>query len=177
MSRPREKRTPTARVPAARVPRGTRIACAVSTYHEDVMSEMLASALETLADAGVPRASIEVVPVPGAFELPLVARRLASRANVAAVLCFGLVLKGDTEHDRYISEACALGLMQAALETDTPILFGVLTCATIEQARARARREAEGGLDKGREVALAALEVLAALRAADRGAKAERATR
>lgn len=177
MSRPREKRTPAAGVPAAPLPRGAHIACAVSTYHADVMSEMLTSALETLAAAGVPRQVVEVVPVPGAFELPIVARRLAARSDVAAVLCFGLVLKGDTEHDRYISDACAHGLMQVALETDTPMLFGVLTCATIEQARERARSEAEGGLDKGREVALAALEVLAALRAADRSAKTARARR
>jgi len=135
------------------------------------MSAMLSSALETLTAAGVARDSVEVVPVPGAFELPIVARRLAARSDIAAVLCFGLVLKGATEHDRYISEACAQGLMQVALETDTPILFGVLTCATIAQAQERARRESEGGLDKGREVALAALEVLAALRAADKGAK------
>jgi 6,7-dimethyl-8-ribityllumazine synthase len=156
------------RKPALRAPRGARIACAVSTYHEDVMSAMLESALETLSAEGIARSSVQIVPVPGAFELPIVARRLAARDDVDAVLCFGLVLKGETEHDRYISEACAHGLMQVALETDTPILFGVLTCATIGQARERARSEAEGGLDKGREVALAAIEVLGALRAARR---------
>jgi 6,7-dimethyl-8-ribityllumazine synthase len=168
MSRAREQRS--VRSPH-RLPPGARIACAVSTYHEDVTGEMLASALETLGELGVEREEVLVVPCPGAFELPLVARRLARRKDVVAVLCFGLVLKGETEHDRYISEACAHGLTLVALETDTPVLFGVLTCANLEQARERARRESAGGLDKGREVALAALEALAALRAADAGAK------
>src|SRR5262245_172353 len=157
--------------PAPPLPPGARIACAVSTYHEDVTGEMLSSALEALSELGVERESVLVVPCPGAFELPLVARRLAQRKDVVAVLCFGLVLKGETEHDRYISEACAHGLTQVALETDTPVLFGVLTCANLAQARERARPENEGGQDKGREVALAALESLAALRAAEAGAK------
>jgi len=170
MYRAREKRSTTARS-THRLPPGARIACAVSTYHEDVTGEMLASALEALGEMGVERESVLVVPCPGAFELPLVARRLAQRKDVVAVLCFGLVLKGETEHDRYISEACAHGLTQVALETDTPVLFGVLTCANLEQARERARSESEGGQDKGREVALAALESLAALRAAEEGVK------
>jgi 6,7-dimethyl-8-ribityllumazine synthase len=143
----------------------------VSTYHEDVTSGMLASALETLADGGVARDSVLIVAAPGAFEIPVVAQRLCAREDVAAVLCFGLVLKGETEHDRYISDACAQGLMRVALESGTPVLFGVLTCATLEQATRRARPEREGGLDKGREVALAALEVLSALEAA-RGERA-----
>jgi 6,7-dimethyl-8-ribityllumazine synthase len=171
MFRAREKRNASARSSAHRLPPGARIACAVSTYHEDVTGEMLSSALEALAELGVERESVLVVPCPGAFELPLVARRLAKRKDVVAVLCFGLVLKGETEHDRYISEACAHGLTQVALETDTPVLFGVLTCANLEQARTRARPESEGGQDKGREVALAALESLAALQAAGTGAK------
>jgi len=167
----RAQRNAPARAPAHRLPPGAHIACAVSTYHEDVTGEMLAAALETLGELGVEREAVLVVPCPGAFELPLVARRLARREDVIAVLCFGLVLKGATEHDRYISEACAHGLTQVALETDTPVLFGVLTCANLEQARERARRESAGGMDKGREVALAALEALSALRAAEAGAK------
>ncbi len=166
-----QKRPPSTRVGAHRLPAGARIACAVSTYHEDITGEMLASALEALSELGVQRESVLVVPCPGAFELPIVALRLARRKDVVAVLCFGLVLKGETEHDRYISEACALGLTEVALETDTPVLFGVLTCANLAQARERARRESAGGQDKGRAVALAALEVLSALHAAEEGAK------
>jgi 6,7-dimethyl-8-ribityllumazine synthase len=95
-----------------------------------------------------------------------VARRLAQRADVDAVLCFGLVLRGETDHDRYISNAVATRLLDASLETDTPILFGVLTPNDLEQAERRALPRERGGLDKGREVAVAAVEVLAALRAA-----------
>lgn len=167
MSRAREKRLPKAGQLPAALGDGARIACAVSRYHDEVTGGMLESALDVLAEAGVGRERVTVVEVPGTFELPLVAKRLAERADVAAVLCFGLVLKGETEHDRYIADACAQGLMQAALATDTPILFGVLTCSSLEQALARARRLDEGGLDKGREVALAALDVLAALAAAE----------
>jgi len=172
MSRARVQRKPRARVLPARLPppglpKGTRIACAASTYHEDVVNEMLASALETLSAAGIERESVRVVAVPGAFELPIVARRLCARRDIAAVLCFGLVLRGETEHDLYLAQACAQGLMRVALETDTPVLFGVLTCSTLEQARARARRASRGGLDKGREVAEAALAVLAALQEAE----------
>jgi 6,7-dimethyl-8-ribityllumazine synthase len=162
MTRARPKRP----VPARPLARGKRLACAVSSYHEDVTGAMLESALATLAEGGIRRAEVRVVRAPGAFELPIVAQRLAARADVAAVLCFGLVLKGETEHDRHIAAACAEGLMRVALEHAKPVLFGVLTCATLEQARRRALPEARGGLDKGREVALAALDVLAALEAA-----------
>ena len=167
MSRAREKRLPKAGQLPAVLGEDARVACAVSTYHEEITGAMLDSALDVLAGAGLERERVHVVRVPGTFELPIVAQRLAERPDVAAVLCFGLVLKGETEHDRYIAQACAQGLMQAALTTGTPILFGVLTCETLEQAHARARRADEGGLDKGREVALATLDVLAALAAAE----------
>ncbi|HEX6882782.1 MAG TPA: 6,7-dimethyl-8-ribityllumazine synthase [Planctomycetota bacterium] len=159
-------RAQTKRPETVRLPRGAKLACVVSTYHEELTGAMLASALATLAEHGIAREALEVVRAPGAFELPVVAQRLAQRADVAAVLCFGLVLKGETEHDRHIAAACAQGLMRVGLDTGTPVLFGVLTCATLEQARRRAQREAEGGLDKGREVARAALGALAALAAA-----------
>lgn len=161
------------------LPDDVRVAAVVSTYHREVTEGMLASAAETLAGAGLGQDRLLVVRVPGAFELPLVAQRLARRRDVAAVLCFGLVLKGETEHDRHIAAAVSSSLLSASLQADKPILFGVLTCATPEQALQRARRAAEGGLDKGREVALAAIGVLQALhRAAGpfaRGAAAEEA--
>lgn len=154
-------RAPSRSIPSA--PAGVRVAVAVSTYHHDVTGAMVASATATLREAGVDAAHVTEVRVPGAFELPLAAQRLAERGNVDAVLCFGLVLKGETEHDRHIAAAVAQGLMQVGLELDTPVCFGVLTCGTLEQAQRRARTLAEGGLDKGREVALAAVETLRAL--------------
>lgn len=159
MTRPRVTRPPA----APRLPKTTRIACVVSSYHSEITGAMLASALDTLERAGVARARLEVVEAPGAFELPLLAQALCARRDVAAVLCFGLVLKGETEHDRYIAAACADGLMHVALATHKPVLFGVLTCATLAQARRRARRVEAGGLDKGREVAEAAILALTAL--------------
>jgi len=156
-------RAQTKRTEPVQLPPSARLACVVSSYHQELTGAMLASALATLEEHGVARARVEVVEAPGAFELPLVAQRLAERPEVAAVLCFGLVLKGETEHDRHIAAACAQGLIRVGLDSGKPVLFGVLTCATLEQARRRARRESEGGLDKGREVALAALGALAAL--------------
>jgi 6,7-dimethyl-8-ribityllumazine synthase len=159
MTRPRASRPK-----AAPRPRPTcRLACVVSGYHEEITGGMLASALETLEEAGLPPTRVRVVRAPGTYELPLLAQALARRRDVDAVLCFGLVLKGETEHDRYIAAACADGLLRVALDERKPVLFGVLTCATLAQAQRRARRAAQGGLDKGREVAEAALATLAEL--------------
>ena len=99
----------------------------------------------------------------GRFELPVIAQHLACRRDVDAVLCFGLILKGETEHDRYLASAVSHGLMRVSLEEMKPVLFGVLTCSDLSQAEARARRRAAGGLDKGAEVARAAVEALNAL--------------
>jgi len=149
--------------PIPPAPADVRIAAAVSTYHHDVTGAMFRSAVQTLKEAGVDAERVVEVRVPGAFELPLAAQRLAERGAADAVLCFGLILKGETEHDRHIATAVAQGLMQVGLELDTPVHFGVLTCGTLEQAQRRARTLAEGGLDKGREVALAAIETLRAM--------------
>jgi len=162
-----DRHTPTAEDESRRrLPEGARIAIVASTYHGELIALMRASARRVLVAAGLAERDLVEIEVPGAFELPLVARRLARRADVDAVLCFGLVLRGETDHDRYISNAVATRLLDASLETDTPILFGVLTPNDLEQAERRAMPRERGGLDKGREVAVAAVEVLAALRAA-----------
>jgi 6,7-dimethyl-8-ribityllumazine synthase len=156
---------------AARLRAGARLGAVVSSYHAELTGAMLASAARELAAAGLDEGALVQVDAPGAFELPLIARRLALRDDLDAVLCFGLVLKGETSHDRYIADAVAHGLQRVALETDKPVLFGVLTCDTLEQARARALPADQGGShDKGREVARAAVAALAALeRAAEEG--------
>lgn len=159
MTRSRATRPPA----APRLPKTSRLACVVSGYHAHVTGGMLASALATFERAGIARTRVDVLVAPGAFELPVLAQALARRRTIAAVLCFGLVLKGETEHDRYLAAACADGLMRVALESGKPVLFGVLTCNTLAQAEKRARRAEEGGLDKGREVAEAALGALAGL--------------
>lgn len=146
----------------ARLRPGTRIGAVVSSYHSELTMGMLASASKVLEGAGLAEGDLDVVWVPGAFELPLVARRLASRADIHAVLTIGVILKGETRHDEVIATGVTQGLVQASFETDTPILFGVLTCNTLEQARARALGTDER-LDKGCELGRAAVEVLAAL--------------
>jgi len=149
------------------LPSGARVAVAASTYHGELVGAMTASARARLLAAGLAEGDWLEVAVPGAYELPIVARRLAARDDVDAVLCFGLVVRGDTDHDRYISNAVSTRLVDASFETDTPILFGVLTPNNVGQARRRARTREDGGLDKGREVADAAIGVLRALAEAD----------
>jgi len=143
---------------------GTRIAAIVSRYHGELTGAMLRSARAELEAAGLEAGSLVELTAPGAFELPVIASELARREDIDAVLCFGLVLKGETEHDRHIARAVAHGLVEIGLRERKPVLFGVLTCNTIEQARARALSAREGGQqDKGREVAKAAVEALGAL--------------
>ncbi len=143
---------------------GSVVGIVVASFHEELTGAMADSAERELIACGLEEDDILVVHVPGSFELPIVARRMAASAEVDAVLCFGLVLRGETEHDHWVAEGCVHGLMQASLETDVPIHLGVLTCATMEQARARALPPELGGReDKGREVARAAIETLLAL--------------
>ena len=155
-------------ISSARLAPGVRMAAVVSTYHGELCGAMLASAERTLEAAGLAPGSLEVHQAPGAFELPLLARRLAARGDVDAVLAFGLVLKGETRHDIVVGDGAAQGLLRASLDTDVPILLGVLTCDNLSQARARALSPEEGGeLDKGREVALACIQTLSSLAAID----------
>ncbi|MBK7641727.1 MAG: 6,7-dimethyl-8-ribityllumazine synthase [Planctomycetes bacterium] len=132
-----------------------RIGVVVSSYHGAITGAMLESALEELGRAGT--VATRLVQAPGVFEIPLLARELARRKDIDAVLCFGLVLRGETTHDHWVAHGAVSGLMQATLETGKPLALGILTCAKLSQARARAK-------NKGVEVARAALESLAALR-------------
>jgi 6,7-dimethyl-8-ribityllumazine synthase len=143
---------------------GARIGVVASTYHGELIDAMVRAARKELEAAGLAPKDLIVLSAPGAFELPLVARELARREDIDAVIAFGLVLKGETEHDRHISRAVAHACMDIGFQTGTPALFGVLTCNTVEQARARALSVEEGGIqNKGREVARACLEVLRGL--------------
>lgn len=143
---------------------GARIAFVVSTFHRELTAAMLESAQSELKQSGLLEEHMPVAWVPGAFELPLVAQRFARKPEIDAVICFGLVLKGETTHDVYVSHGAMRGISQVSLEADKPVLFGVLTCNTLGQARARALPvDAGGEQDKGRELARAALETLATL--------------
>jgi 6,7-dimethyl-8-ribityllumazine synthase len=143
---------------------GARIAAVVSRFHSDLTEPMLASARRELAASGVAASDMRTIWVPGSFEVPVVARALALRDDVDAVLCLGVILRGETDHDIYVAEGAVQGVMQAMLDTDKPLLLGILTCETLEQARDRALPPEMGGKeDKGREVARSAIELLAAL--------------
>src|SRR5438874_603745 len=137
-----------------------RYAIVVSRYNESITGKLLRGAQDTLTAAGVKDDAIEVAWVPGAFEIPLAADRIARTGQYAAVICLGAVIRGETTHDRYINQAVSHFLMEIGLRTGVPVLFGVLTCETLEQAIHRA-----GGNkgNKGAEAASAALEMVALL--------------
>lgn len=150
---------------ATRLPSGARVAIVVSRYNAAVTERMLAGAARTLAAAGLDRRRLDVARVPGAFELPVVADRLAATGEYAAVICLGAIIRGETTHDRHIAAAVAQGIEAVGRTRATPVLFGVLTCQSVEQAVARA-----GGDDrvaahsnKGEECAEAAIEMISLL--------------
>lgn len=151
----------------AGLPNGVRrsVGIVVSRFNGDITNRLLDGAIAALEEAGVVRDAIDLMPVPGAFELPLGAMALAKTRRYACVVALGCVIRGETPHFEYVCSEAASGLQLACLETGVPVAFGVLTCDTREQAEARA-----GGVhgNKGAEAALSALEmadVFARLRA------------
>ncbi|MGQ9505384.1 MAG: 6,7-dimethyl-8-ribityllumazine synthase [Thermogutta sp.] len=146
-----------------------RFAIIVSRFNESITKGLLHGALQTLTTAGVAPEQIDVFWVPGAFEIPLVAKRLAVAHQHLAILCLGAVIKGETTHDQHINRAVSLQLAEIGCQTGVPVLFGILTCNTVDQAMARsAPTEAVRNKDqssgkvgnKGAECALAALEMV-----------------
>ncbi len=139
---------------------GMRVAIAVSRFNEDITEGLLTGARRTLAGAGVRDEDVMVVRVPGAFELPVVARQLGGSGAVDAVICLGAVIRGDTPHFEYVAGEAARGLQDAALATGVPVVFGILTTNTHGQALDRI-----GGSEghKGEEAAATALEMIALL--------------
>jgi 6,7-dimethyl-8-ribityllumazine synthase len=133
----------------------------VARFNGEITGELLARALDELERAGVGREAVTVVPVPGAFELPLAAMALAKTRRYACIVALGAVIRGETPHFEYIASEAASGLQLAGIETGVPVAFGVLTVENEQQARER--------LDKGAEAARTALEmadVFSQLRAA-----------
>lgn len=154
--------------PLAPLP-GARVAVIVSEFHSELTGGMLRSARAQLIALEASAPDELIAWVPGSFELALVARRFARRTDVDAVICLGLILKGETSHDLWVSQGATTGIMQASLECDKPILFGVLTCNTLEQAKARALPPEQGGeQDKGKELARGAIATLHALAQANK---------
>ena len=115
----------------------------VSRFNGDITTRLLAHALTALEEQGVARDAVTVVPVPGAFELPLAAMALAKTRRYACIVALGCVIRGETAHFEYVAGEAASGLQLAGLETGIPVAFGVLTCENLEQAEARIERAAE----------------------------------
>lgn len=146
---------------ADRPPAGLRVGIAVARWNEAVTRRLVAGAVHRLAAAGLPATAIDVAWVPGSFELPFAADRLAATGRYAAILCLGAIIKGETSHDHHIATAAAAGIEQAGRAHGLPVIFGVLTCDTLAQAMVRAGGDEADGYtgNKGAECAAAAVEM------------------
>ena len=144
-------------VPSTPLESTARFAIVVSRWNEGVTRKLLDGAVAKLKEQGVTDDKIDVAWVPGAMEIPIVAQRFAASIRYAAVICLGAVIRGETTHDQHINRAVSTAITQIGIETNVPVLFGVLTCETMEQAIHRA-----GGNvgNKGTECAEAALQMV-----------------
>jgi len=134
-----------------------RIALIVSEYHDFITARLEAGARAALRDAGLAEADVVTFTVPGAYELAQAAHRAAGTGDWQGIVCLGCLIRGETPHFEYISQAAAHGIMRAAQETGVPVGFGVLTTHTAEEALARA---GDGPSNKGREAAIAVLKMV-----------------
>ena len=135
---------------------GKKFAIVVARFNSFISEKLLEGAIDTLLRSGAHDADIDVARVPGAFEIPLIAKRMASSHKYDAVICLGVVIRGATPHFDVVVNEVSKGSAQAGLETGVPVLFGVLTTETIEQAIERSGTKAG---NKGSEVAVAAIEM------------------
>jgi 6,7-dimethyl-8-ribityllumazine synthase len=135
---------------------GLRFAIVVSRFNSFITDRLLAAAVDALERAGASSGDVDVVHVPGAFELPLAAKKLASTGRYNALIAIGCVLRGETSHYDYVCSETARGLQLAQMDTGLPVIFCVLTCDTLEQAIDRAGLK---GGNKGFEAGLAAIEM------------------
>jgi 6,7-dimethyl-8-ribityllumazine synthase len=140
---------------------GLRFAVAVARFNAHVTAKLYDGCREELIGRGADAGDVEMVEVPGCFELALVAKELAATRKFDAVICLGAVVRGDTPHFEYVSSAAAMGVQRAAMDTGVPVIFGVLTTDNEEQALARAGGERG---HKGREAALTAIEIAQTMR-------------
>jgi len=148
--------------------KGLRLAIVVSRFNSFITERLLSGALDALERAGADEKKIEVVRVPGSFEIPVAAKRLAETGRYDALICLGCIIRGDTQHFDFLSAEVTRGIQLAAVETGVPLAFGVLTTDTLEQAIDRAG--AKSG-NKGAEVALSAVEMATLLKRAGRQGK------
>ncbi len=133
-----------------------RFALVVTRFNDFITGKLLDGALDTLRRHGCPDDQMTIVRVPGSYELPLAARKLAAANQYDAIICLGCIIRGQTPHFDFIAAECAKGIAQVAMETGSPVTFGVITSDTIEQAIERAGTKAG---NKGADAALAAIEL------------------
>lgn len=138
-----------------------RFAIVVAEWNRSITEKLVAGALETLTDSGIDEQRVDIVWVPGAWEIPIVAQRLAQSRQHVAIITLGAVIRGETTHDEHINRGVSLALVEIALSNDLPVLFGILTCNSMEQAIHRS-----GGNvgNKGSECAEAALKMVGLLK-------------
>lgn len=132
-----------------------RIAIICSRFNEKICEGLLSGALKALKESGIRK--IDVYRVPGAYEIPFVAKKLALSKKYGGIICLGAVIKGETPHFDYISQYVSLGIGQVSLDSGVPVSFGVITTLTVKQAK---DRSADNKFNKGREAALSCLEMM-----------------
>jgi 6,7-dimethyl-8-ribityllumazine synthase len=142
-------------------PPAGRFVLVAARFNSFIVEHLVGGALDGLVRHGVADDAVDLVRVPGSFEIPLIAQRLAASGKYVAVICLGAIIRGDTDHYDYVAGEAAKGVAQAALATGVPVIFGILTCDTLEQAINRAGAKAG---NKGFEAAVTAIEMVNLLR-------------
>ena len=138
------------------IAKGLKVGIIVGRFNEFIGSKLLSGAIDTLKRHGVDEGQIEIVWVPGAIEIPLISKKMAKSKKYDAVICLGAVIRGATPHFDFVSNEVTKGVASVSLETEVPVVFGVLTTDTIEQAIERAGTKAG---NKGAEAAVTAIEM------------------
>jgi len=144
---------------------GLKAAVVVSRFNDFISGRLLEGAMDTLVRSGASEADIDIVKVPGSFEMPVVAKALAKGGKYDAIICLGCVIRGATAHFDYVAGEAAKGIARVSLDFDCPVAFGVITADNLEQAIERAGTKSG---NKGRDAALTAIEMASLLKAVSR---------
>lgn len=146
----------TKEIKANLIAKDLKFAIAVSRFNEFITTKLIEGAVDTLLRQGAKTEDVEIVWVPGSFELPLIAKRMADTKKYDAVICLGTIIRGDTPHFDFVAGETAKGIASVSLATQKPVIFGIITADTLEQAIERAGTK---GGNKGRDAALSAIEM------------------
>jgi 6,7-dimethyl-8-ribityllumazine synthase len=156
---------------ATAIGKKTRIAIAAARFNAELVDELLTGCLRRLAELGVASARVEVVRVPGAFELPVTAQALARNGRFDAVICLGAVVRGETPHFDYVAGECARGIQDVSIDQELPVIFGVLTTNTQEQAQERIGGKHGHAGERAADAAVEMIGVLDAIKSGGGGKK------